>query len=425
MANKQDQEPEDNNDTSIPENKESDGLSAEQVAEQGYSEADAWDKSKNSLLIILGFIALVVAGYTFLDNAKVEEQSERSYRFLSASIDDEGAEERFLSFADDYDDNLGSIARYRAAVLQYKDKRYAESAKSFELAVKDLGNDPLAGRALLGQAVSLIKDKSMKGGEGKAILKNLANGEAYLATDRREARFLLALQALSENNSDSLSLHKGKLSEDENATYFLGRLSELVKTSKFLSIAQSLPDINLEKGQSFLDKNSKKTGVVSLESGLQYKIINKGNGSSPDLNDTVEVHYEGSLINGEVFDSSVDNDEPASFGVNGVIKGWTEALQLMKEGAKWKLFIPSDLAYGETGNNSIGPNETLIFEVELIGITPKEISEPEPVIMDVNATDANSSSAEAPLIIAEVDANQTAPVVEEIATETTDGNTTK
>ena len=133
----------------------------------------------------------------------------------------------------------------------------------------------------------------------------------------------------------------------------------------------------------------------------------------------MEVHYHGTLINGEVFDSSVDRGEPSKFKVNQVISGWTEALQLMVLGDKWKLFIPSDLAYGETGNNSIGPNETLIFEVELIGITPKEIPEP---TLDLNLTDVNSSSAEAPLIIPEIDGNATVPVVEENATEAADGN---
>ena len=136
----------------------------------------------------------------------------------------------------------------------------------------------------------------------------------------------------------------------------------------------------------------------------------------------MEVHYHGTLLNGEVFDSSIERDETAKFNAGGVIKGWTEALQLMVLGDKWKLFIPSDLAYGETGNNSIGPNETLTFEVELLGITRREEPEPEPVVVDSNATDANSSSAEAPLIIPEIDGNATFPVVEENATEAADGN---
>ena len=109
-----------------------------------------------------------------------------------------------------------------------------------------------------------------------------------------------------------------------------------------------------------------------------------GNGSLPVETDEVEVHYHGTLINGDVFDSSIDRGEPSKFRVNQVIKGWTEALQLMKVGAKWKLYIPSDLAYGKRGSNSIGPNEVLTFEVELLGITPP-IEEPE--LPDVNASE--------------------------------------
>ena len=159
--------------------------------------------------------------------------------------------------------------------------------------------------------------------------------------------------------------------------------------------------------------------MVSLESGLQYEVLKKGKGVSPNADDRVEVHYQGTLINGEVFDSSLEREDPAAFSVNGVIKGWTEALQLMNVGAKWKLFIPSELAYGENGNNSIGPNETLIFEVELIGITPKEIPE-SPV--DLNVTDADSSSSDVTLVIPESDVNASVPVVEENSTAPVDRN---
>jgi FKBP-type peptidyl-prolyl cis-trans isomerase len=419
MATNNESDSEKNNDASVPSEAEQEGLSAEQAGEHTYSEAEAWKKSKNTLLTLLGLIAIGVAGYTFLNKSNQEEQSARSYRFLSASTDSEGAEERFLSFAEDYDDTLGGVARYRAAVIQYKDKRYGDSAKNFEQAAKELAGDPLAGRALLGQAVSLLKDEAMNGGEGKTILETLASGSAYLPTDRQEARFLLALQSLAENDMDAVTAHKEQLAADINASYFLSRLEDLIKTNNFLAVAKSLPDINLAKGQAFLEKNGKRKVVVTLESGLQYEVLTKGSGTSPKSEDKVEVHYHGTLIDGEVFDSSIDRGEPTSFQVDGVIKGWTEALQLMKQGAKWKLFIPADIAYGETGSNSIGPNETLIFEVELIGITPKEIPEPP---LDLNLTDANSSSAEAPLIIPEVDANASVPVVEENATVPADGN---
>ena len=419
MSNNKEQEPEENNENSAPVEGEVAGLSAEQASEGHYDEALAWQKSKNLLYAVLGLIALSVGIYTYTSNSERAEQSNRSYRFLSANINSEGAEKRFLSFADDYNDSLTGVALYRAAVIQYKEKRFAESAKNFELAATSLGNDPLAGRALIGQAVSLIKDNSMKGGEGKAVLEELASSSSYLPADRSEALYLLSLQSLTENDMEKMSNFKSQLAEDANASYFLSRLEELIKTKNFLDVAKSLPDITLAKGQKFLAENSKKKGVISLESGLQYEVLEKGAGGKPDSNDSVKVHYEGTLIDGEVFDSSLDRDEPVSFQVNRVIEGWTEALQLMKEGAKWKVFIPSDLAYGETGNNSIGPNETLIFEMELIGITPKEIPEPP---LDLNRTDVNSTSEEAPPIIPEVDANTTIPVVKENATAPADGN---
>lgn len=125
-------------------------------------------------------------------------------------------------------------------------------------------------------------------------------------------------------------------------------------------------DENLEEGKKFLEENAKKEGVQTTDSGLQYKVITEGTGASPTETSTVEVDYKGTLIDGTEFDSSYKNGKPVQFPVNGVIKGWTEALQLMKEGAKWELYIPSDLAYGPGGAGGlIGPNSTLIFEVEL------------------------------------------------------------
>jgi FKBP-type peptidyl-prolyl cis-trans isomerase FklB len=126
---------------------------------------------------------------------------------------------------------------------------------------------------------------------------------------------------------------------------------------------------NKSEGDAFLAGNKKKGGVITLPSGLQYTVIEEGTGKTPKATDTVVTNYRGTLIDGTEFDSSYKRGKPATFPVNGVIKGWTEALQLMKEGAKWKLFIPSDLAYGERGaGNSIGPNATLIFDIELISV---------------------------------------------------------
>lgn len=123
------------------------------------------------------------------------------------------------------------------------------------------------------------------------------------------------------------------------------------------------------EGEKFLAENKKKEGVVALPSGLQYKILTAGDGPKPKASDTVKCHYEGRLINGTVFDSSIRRNEPAEFPVSGVIAGWVEALQLMPVGSKWQLYIPSELAYGAHGaGQSIGPNETLIFDVELLAI---------------------------------------------------------
>lgn len=126
---------------------------------------------------------------------------------------------------------------------------------------------------------------------------------------------------------------------------------------------------NLEAGKAFLEENKKREGVVTLPSGLQYEVINEGDGAIPKATDKVKCHYHGTLIDGTVFDSSVQRGQPAVFGVNQVIKGWIEALQLMSVGSKWRLYIPSDLAYGKQGaGGSIEPNTTLIFDVELLGI---------------------------------------------------------
>jgi len=125
----------------------------------------------------------------------------------------------------------------------------------------------------------------------------------------------------------------------------------------------------IAKNEAFLAENAKKDGVTVLESGLQYEVITEGKGDKAKLSDTVTTHYHGTLPSGKVFDSSVDRGQPASFPVSGVIKGWTEALQLMNVGSKYKLYVPSDLAYGAQGaGNDIGPHQALVFEVELLGI---------------------------------------------------------
>lgn len=132
---------------------------------------------------------------------------------------------------------------------------------------------------------------------------------------------------------------------------------------------EALAKKNLETGQAFLEANKKKEGVVTLPSGLQYKVITEGKGKQPKSTDTVVAHYRGTLIDGTEFDSSYKRNEPATFPVEGVIKGWQETLPLMKEGAKWQVYIPSDLGYGARGaGNAIGPNQVLIFDIELLSV---------------------------------------------------------
>ena len=166
---------------------------------------------------------------------------------------------------------------------------------------------------------------------------------------------------------DAVSGDKLQLTEQEIQEILMklqqGMAAKQAETNK------QLAEKNKKEGEAFLAANKKKEGVKTLPSGLQYKILAEGKGRSPKEADTVTTHYRGTLIDGIEFDSSIKRGQPAVFPVKNVIKGWTEALQLMKEGSKWQLFIPSDLAYGERGAGAqIGPNATLIFEVELLSI---------------------------------------------------------
>ncbi|MDR0824623.1 MAG: FKBP-type peptidyl-prolyl cis-trans isomerase [Prevotella sp.] len=142
-----------------------------------------------------------------------------------------------------------------------------------------------------------------------------------------------------------------------------------VMNDYFSKLQDERLEVNQKAGEEFLAINKKKLGVVTLPSGLQYEILKEGHGSKPSFTDQVKCHYHGTLLNGTVFDSSVERGQPATFGVNQVIQGWVEALQLMPVGSKWKLYIPSDLAYGKAGaGQMIEPNSALIFEVEILDI---------------------------------------------------------
>ena len=179
---------------------------------------------------------------------------------------------------------------------------------------------------------------------------------------------------LSQGLKDTLAGGKALMTEAEAQTVMTEFRAAMMKKKQ--EEALHLSDANKQQGQEFLAANKSKQGVVTLPSGLQYKILKEGTGPKPAATDTVTVNYRGTLINGTEFDSSYARNEPATFGVNQVIKGWTEALQLMPVGSKWQLFIPSELAYGERSPGAeIGPNSTLIFDVELLSIKEKEKSQ--------------------------------------------------
>ena len=190
---------------------------------------------------------------------------------------------------------------------------------------------------------------------------------ADIGKNLSQNRVTLSLKHFFAGISDAFSGKKLALTDQElgqGITEFRSAMQEGARKA-----AAEASENNIKKGKEFLAQNAKKEGVKTTASGLQYKVIRAGKGATPKATDTVVTHYEGRLISGKVFDSSIKRGMPAKFPVNGVIKGWTEALQLMKVGDKWQLFIPSGLAYGARGaGRDIGPNETLIFDIELIKI---------------------------------------------------------
>lgn len=154
-----------------------------------------------------------------------------------------------------------------------------------------------------------------------------------------------------------------------NKTELTHSEAQKVVNEHFQKLAEEAYAVNKQAGEKFLAENAKKEGVVVLPSGLQYEVLAEGNGKKPSATDRVQCHYEGTLIDGTIFDSSIKRGEPAVFGVNQVIRGWVEALQLMQEGAKWRLYIPYDMAYGEHGaGEMIPPYSALVFDVELIKV---------------------------------------------------------
>jgi FKBP-type peptidyl-prolyl cis-trans isomerase FklB len=177
--------------------------------------------------------------------------------------------------------------------------------------------------------------------------------------------------SLEKGLADALSGGKTLLTEDQARAVLQNAQEELQKKQAAIRAEKALA--NQKEGDAFLTANKAKEGVIALPDGLQYKVLKAGDGKKPDTDDTVTCNYRGTFIDGTEFDSSAKHDGPASFPLKGVIKGWTEALQLMPVGSKWELYVPAQLAYGENGAGGvIPPNSTLIFEVELLSIKDKD-----------------------------------------------------
>ena len=188
-----------------------------------------------------------------------------------------------------------------------------------------------------------------------------------VATRLKQQGIELDVNALNRGIADAYN--GAELALDDDARLQAKTTFQTELQNAMLRKQSEVAETNLAAGKAFLAENAKKPGVVTTESGLQYKVITSGDGKQPTVNDTVTTHYRGTLIDGREFDSSYKRDQPASFPVKGVIKGWTEALQLMHVGDKWQLFIPSDLAYGPSKRSElIQPNSTLIFEIELLDV---------------------------------------------------------
>jgi FKBP-type peptidyl-prolyl cis-trans isomerase len=202
---------------------------------------------------------------------------------------------------------------------------------------------------------------------GAAELKTLEDKAAYAIGLNMGKRLLedelpVNPDLIAKGFVDGLKKSKPLLTEEQ----IIATMTEFSKVMQAKATAKN--KVAADKGAAYLAENKKKKGVKTTESGLQYEVITTGKGPSPKKTDKVKVHYHGTFVDGKVFDSSVEAKEPASFKVNEVIPGWTEALQLMKVGDKWRLSVPSDLAYGPSGRGPIPPNAVLIFEVELLDI---------------------------------------------------------
>lgn len=223
---------------------------------------------------------------------------------------------------------------------------------------------------LTGSLIAENRQKNEK--EKKQVLESQKDKVSYsigwdIGNSFKKQSIEINPDILLKGINDVLSGDNPQMTEKEMGETMMNFQKEMM--AKRAETQKNIGEKNKKEGEEFLAKNKNNKGIVSLPSGLQYRVIKEGNGKIPKLTDTVTVHYKGTLIDATEFDSSYKRGEPAKFPVSGVIKGWTEALQLMKVGSKWELFIPSNLAYAERGaGNIIGPNAVLVFQVELLSI---------------------------------------------------------
>jgi FKBP-type peptidyl-prolyl cis-trans isomerase FklB len=230
---------------------------------------------------------------------------------------------------------------------------------------------------------------AIAGALGLVGLLRAADAPAGLTSDTDKASYSIGVNIGHSFRTQSIELNTNAFLQgfrdaytgaklqltDEQSQQALDAFKKVV-TAKQEAAAKALGDKNKKEGEQFLADNAKKEGVKTLASGLQYKVIKAGDGKKPTADDYVKVHYRGTLINGTEFDSSYKRNEPTTFQLGQIIAGWREALQLMPVGSKWQLFVPAALAYGEEAPPDIGPNATLLFEVELLSIEPKPKEDP-------------------------------------------------
>jgi FKBP-type peptidyl-prolyl cis-trans isomerase FklB len=227
-----------------------------------------------------------------------------------------------------------------------------------------------------GKAAGVSAAKPLKAGD----LNNQKKKVSYaigldIGKNFKERAMDIDMEILIQGLRDAQGSGQPLLSSEEIQKTMTQFQQEMMKAEQEKRVG--LAQVNKAKEEAFLKENAQKPGIKTTASGLQYRVISTGMGPLPKLTDTVKVHYRGTLLDGTEFDSSYKRNQPAVFPLNGVIKGWTEALQLMKVGSKWQIFLPASLAYGEQGAGQvIGPNSTLIFDVELLGIEKMEAAAP-------------------------------------------------